>query len=124
MQLRQTIRTALRASGMSQDDLARACGIDKGNLSKFLSTRGESGMISVSKLERIMDCLGLALAQRRESAVDRPEWMTQVDLHYELLRGKIKGVDDGDLHQILVSRFQPVHERAFILKKFGRSYAL
>jgi hypothetical protein len=50
--------------------------------------------------------------------------MTQVDLHYELLRGKIKGVDDGDLHQILVSRFQPVHERAFILKTLGRSYAL
>jgi transcriptional regulator with XRE-family HTH domain len=66
MQLRQTIRTALRASGMSQADLARACGIDKGNLSKFLSARGESAMISVSKLERIMDCLGLALAHKRE----------------------------------------------------------
>jgi transcriptional regulator with XRE-family HTH domain len=107
---------------MSQAELARACGIDQGNLSKFLAGRGASAMISVAKLELVLDCLGLAL--KRESAVDQPAWMTQVHISFALLRGQINGVPDEDLHQILVSRFQPIHERAFILKKFGRSYAL
>jgi transcriptional regulator with XRE-family HTH domain len=109
---------------MSQAELARAYGIDQGNLSKFLSGRGASAMISVAKLERVLDCLGLALKREHESAVDQPAWMTQVNISFALLRGKIKGVPDEDLHQILVSRFQPIHARAFILKKFGRSYAL
>jgi transcriptional regulator with XRE-family HTH domain len=124
MKLRQRIQFALRASGMSQAELARACGIDKGNLSRFLSGRGESSMISVTKLERVLDHLGLSLNYEYGSAIDQPGWLTQVNLSYALLRGKIKGVPDEDLHRILVARFQPIHERSFILKKIARSYAI
>ena len=109
---------------MSQAELARACGIDKGNLSRFLSGRGESAMISVTKLERVLDHLGLSLKYESASPTDQPAWMTQVNLAYALFRGKIKGVPDEDLHRILVARFQPIHERSFILKKIGRSYAV
>lgn len=81
-------------------------------------------MISVTKLERVLDHLGLAVKYGYESAIDQPAWIPQVNLAYALLRGKIKGVPDEDLHQILVARFQPIHERSFILKKFARSYAI
>jgi transcriptional regulator with XRE-family HTH domain len=122
MKLHKSIQIALRSSRMSQAELARACGIDKGNLSRFLSGRGESAMISVAKLERVLDHLGLAVTY--ELPADLPWWMIQVRLSYALLRGKIKGVPNEDLHQILVSRFQPIHERSFILKRIARSYAL
>lgn len=81
-------------------------------------------MISVTKLERILDHLGLSLKYEYESPIDQPGWMTQVNLAYALLRGRIKRVPDEDLHRILVARFQPFHERSFILKKLGRSFAI
>src|SRR5688500_4145531 len=108
MKLRQRIQAALRASGMSQAELARACGSDKGNRSRLLSGRGQSPMISVTKLERVLDHLGLALKYESELPTDQPAWMTEVNLAYALFRGKIKGVPDEDLHRILVARFQPI----------------
>ena len=59
----EQIRRAAAASGMRQSALARAVGIDKAAMSRFLNARRG---LRMSALDRLADVLSLALVKRRE----------------------------------------------------------
>jgi hypothetical protein len=50
------VRQAIRDSGLSQYAIWKACGIDKGNMSRFM--RGQVGL-SLENLDRIADLIGM-----------------------------------------------------------------
>jgi transcriptional regulator with XRE-family HTH domain len=57
------LRQAVRESEMTRYAISVRTGIDQGTLCRFI--RGERG-ISLDSVDRLMDCLGLEIRQRRK----------------------------------------------------------
>ena len=61
--LADQLRSAIEASDLSQYEIAKRTGVDKGTLSKFMT--GERGGISFESLEKLAPALGLKITARR-----------------------------------------------------------
>ena len=118
--LRQALVDALEKSGKSLSQVAAECGVDKGNLSRFLNGKGRSALIGVSRLEKLIDGLGVSVIPPKYPP--HLSWLYELDRWYEILRGSVRGVSDEDLHQILIHVIKPVEQRLHFLRKNGPGY--
>lgn len=71
LMLRSTIQSAMSARAMTIADLARASGVHRVTLSRWLSGKRE---MTTTSLERVLSALGLVVAPR--SGVERPPVIT------------------------------------------------
>jgi len=95
--------------------LAKASRVDRGNLSRFL--RGESGL-GIRPVERVMKLLSIDVRP------PEPEWLRKVNQYFPIIRGRLPDIPQEDIRMILVSLFQPIEWKHFILKKLpGGGYA-
>lgn len=121
-QIRRAVAEAIERSGKSLSQVAAECGVDKGNLSRFLNGRGRSALIGVSRLEKIIDRLGISVVPPKYPP--HLQWLNEVDRWYERLRGSVRGVSDQDLRQILIYVVRPAGQRIHFVRKVGSGYVL
>lgn len=107
----------MEKSGKSLSQVAAECGVDKGNLSRFLNGKSRSALIGVSRLERILDRLGVSVVPPKYPP--HLQWLNEVDRWYEILRGSVRGVSDEELRQILSYVIRPVELRIHFVRKLG-----
>jgi hypothetical protein len=55
----ECIQEAIRSAGMSRYAISKATGIDQGQLCRFM--QGQPGGLSFESVDRVLDCLGLAV---------------------------------------------------------------
>ena len=60
------VRQAIGQSGLSQYAICKSCGIDKGNMSRFM--KGESGL-SLEAIDRIADLIGMKITVESKKVV-------------------------------------------------------
>lgn len=120
MRINLVINEAMRQSGLSMSAAAKRCGIDKSNLSKFLRGKSRQALISVGKLEKLLEALDVKIVPPEQSA--KKPWVEQAEALFPILKAKLKDIEPQSLHQILLAMHRPMEERHFLLKKRGSSY--
>lgn len=70
MRLADDLRAAIAASGLSLNELRRRCGVDHGQLSRFV--RGERDL-TLTNAGRVAGALGLALLPAEAKAPAKPK---------------------------------------------------
>ncbi|OGH56066.1 MAG: hypothetical protein A3G34_13095 [Candidatus Lindowbacteria bacterium RIFCSPLOWO2_12_FULL_62_27] len=113
--LRDVLARAFLVSGKSLSAVARECGIDKGNLSRFLRKKGRSPQVGLRKIDRLLKALRVEVAAPKYPPA--LGWLAEVDAQYPALRRRLADVDPHDLHMILTHIHRPVSQRRFLLRR-------
>ena len=114
--IREAILEAMKRDGVGLGRLAARAGVDPGNLSRFLAG-GQA--LGVGKVERVIEALSI------EVRAPEPEWQQKVNRYFHVVCRRLPDIPQEDIHMILVSLFQPVEWKHFILKKLpGGGYAV